>query len=234
MGKKTFFLVLIAVCLIGCKSTSPVINSPYSVGIDLSKQKKTSFTKYTEIIGDKPPFSAIDYKSKAVMKKYMNDRVIAPLQAVDGLTVEELINDYDTEMAKITICTDDLFKTMTPHLTESGSELLRPIAKVLNNNGLTLAIINCHCEQSTYKLRTSLTQSRAECIAEALVGMGVQKERIIDAMGCGDESPVASNDTSEGKKKNRRAEIYICASKALYEKILNQEIDLVNGRLRIE
>jgi len=41
-----------------------------------------------------------------------------------------------------------------------------------------------------------------------VVEKGVAKERII-AVGCGQEKPVAANDTDEGKAKNRRTEFRI-------------------------
>lgn len=57
-----------------------------------------------------------------------------------------------------------------------------------------------------YNMR--LSQRRAESVKAYLVNKGIQTERII-AKGYGLTSPVASNDTPEGKAKNRRTEIRV-------------------------
>ena len=51
----------------------------------------------------------------------------------------------------------------------------------------------------------TLSQKRAESCRDYLVSKGIEASRI-DAVGHGDEMPVASNDTEEGRQKNRRIE----------------------------
>ncbi|MBR5688449.1 MAG: OmpA family protein [Prevotella sp.] len=235
MKKNAFFLLIISLCILGCKSKNNLsaISEPHSIGIDLSKPERPYFSKYKEMIGRQPPIPTTSYKS-GIAQRYMRERIIAPLQAIDGLTVEEVMEEYNSRLAKITISTDFLFNSMSPRLTDRGSELLRQIAQLLDANPHTVVMIICHCEYSSFQNRTLLTQARAESIAEVLTGMGVAQERILDPMGCGDEWPVANNNTSVGRKENRRAEIFICPAKSLYEKILNDEIRLENGRLRTD
>jgi OmpA-OmpF porin, OOP family len=50
-----------------------------------------------------------------------------------------------------------------------------------------------------------LSDARAQSVMSALVGLGVGKE-MLSAKGYGDSKPVDSNDTAEGKAKNRRME----------------------------
>jgi len=54
----------------------------------------------------------------------------------------------------------------------------------------------------------SLSVGRATSVANALVGNGVSRSRII-ATGRGEDQPVASNLTAEGRAQNRRVEIVI-------------------------
>ena len=54
----------------------------------------------------------------------------------------------------------------------------------------------------------SLSVGRANSVANALVGNGVSRSRII-ATGRGEDQPVASNLTAEGRAQNRRVEIVI-------------------------
>lgn len=57
-------------------------------------------------------------------------------------------------------------------------------------------------------LNKRLTERRAAVLANELTGSGVGAERI-EAEGLGDESPVDSTATDEGRKNNRRIEIVI-------------------------
>lgn len=50
-----------------------------------------------------------------------------------------------------------------------------------------------------------LSQQRADAIRDYLVSKGIEAERI-KAVGYGDEKPIAPNETSEGRQKNRRIE----------------------------
>jgi OmpA-OmpF porin, OOP family len=51
----------------------------------------------------------------------------------------------------------------------------------------------------------TLSQKRAEACRNYIVSKGIDKKRM-DAVGEGDTRPVASNDTDEGRQKNRRIE----------------------------
>lgn len=55
------------------------------------------------------------------------------------------------------------------------------------------------------KANLKLSQKRADAVKKYLVSKGIDASRI-DAVGYGDEKPVASNDTKEGRQKNRRIE----------------------------
>ncbi len=53
-----------------------------------------------------------------------------------------------------------------------------------------------------------LSQARANSVKNYLVKKGVPSSQLI-AKGYGETSPIASNDTPEGKQKNRRTEVHI-------------------------
>ena len=57
-------------------------------------------------------------------------------------------------------------------------------------------------------LNLALSQRRADAVQAALVSRGVEGSRI-KTNGMGKASPVASNDTAEGRQRNRRVEIVI-------------------------
>ena len=51
----------------------------------------------------------------------------------------------------------------------------------------------------------ALSEERAEAVRAHLVAHGIDAGRV-EAAGYGDEQPVASNDTEEGRTQNRRIE----------------------------
>jgi OmpA-OmpF porin, OOP family len=55
------------------------------------------------------------------------------------------------------------------------------------------------------KVNKTLSQQRAEACRKYIVSKGIDKKRL-DAVGFGDEHPIAPNDTDEGRQKNRRIE----------------------------
>lgn len=57
-----------------------------------------------------------------------------------------------------------------------------------------------------------LSQKRADNVMQFMISQGV-KPSMVSAHGYGENNPVASNDTAEGKSKNRRVELTIAAPK---------------------
>jgi outer membrane protein OmpA-like peptidoglycan-associated protein len=54
-----------------------------------------------------------------------------------------------------------------------------------------------------------LSQERAQSVRDYLVLMGVKSKRIVAVKGFGDTKPIASNNTAQGRAKNRRTEFII-------------------------
>ncbi len=63
-------------------------------------------------------------------------------------------------------------------------------------------------KKSKWKDNWELSAQRALTVLRYLVKRGIPEERI-QAVGCGESQPVASNSTASGKAKNRRVEIVV-------------------------
>ena len=85
---------------------------------------------------------------------------------------------------------------------------LDQIAKLLTDHAdLKLAITGHTDNQGSADYNQKLSQRRAEAIVATLAGSyGIAADRL-SAQGMGASSPVASNDTEEGRAKNRRVEL---------------------------
>ena len=66
--------------------------------------------------------------------------------------------------------------------------------------------ISGHTDDAGKKaVNKKLSQQRADAVRDYLVSKGIDADRI-KAVGYGDEKPIAPNDTSEGRQRNRRIE----------------------------
>ena len=83
---------------------------------------------------------------------------------------------------------------------------LGQILKTVSND----LLITGHCaHRGTENARQALSEDRAECVADFLVGEGVRDKYHIFTQGKGSREPIATNETEEGRRKNRRVEITI-------------------------
>lgn len=107
-----------------------------------------------------------------------------------------------------------LFVTGKSELLPIAREKLDQVAKVLNDNqspGETIVIEGHTDAQGSDSANLALSQARAESVRTYLVSRGVSPERV-RAVGRGEQQPVASNDSPEGRANNRRVEIVVQGS----------------------
>ncbi|MGB0888261.1 MAG: OmpA family protein [Vicingaceae bacterium] len=81
---------------------------------------------------------------------------------------------------------------------------------ILKRKGLEYSK-EAHDEMSK-KYNNSLSQRRANSVVRYLINKGIPKSRLV-AKGYGEENPIATNDTAEGRQKNRRTEFKILQGK---------------------
>ena len=98
---------------------------------------------------------------------------------------------------------------------DTGKSVVKPesnpsldeITKLLKQNaGLMLYVVGHTDNMGNLESNVKLSADRADAVVKALVGKGVAASRL-KAAGVGPYCPVASNQTDEGKAKNRRVEL---------------------------
>ena len=91
-------------------------------------------------------------------------------------------------------------------LPDSESLLAQAKAALQDSVGVSV-IIEGHTDNTAgYSYNQLLSERRAKAVLEFLVANGIEKERLV-SVGKGENSPVASNNTKEGRYQNRRVEL---------------------------
>jgi outer membrane protein OmpA-like peptidoglycan-associated protein len=104
---------------------------------------------------------------------------------------------------------DILFATDSFSVRPDLSSDLRVVANSLRDYPNTTVQVVGHTDNvGDAGYNQGLSQRRADAVANELVGAGVPRSRI-QAFGRGEDQPIASNLTPEGKAQNRRVEIVI-------------------------
>jgi OmpA-OmpF porin, OOP family len=101
-----------------------------------------------------------------------------------------------------------LFDTDSDILKSESGQAIGEIAKLLKAEASLKIYVVGHTDNTgSAEHNLLLSQKRAQAVMQELVQkQGIATERL-KAFGCGQYAPVASNDTEEGRAKNRRVEL---------------------------
>lgn len=131
---------------------------------------------------------------------------------------QELRRDLDTNGVSVvntgsqlivTMPQDVLFATDSAVVRSDLQRDLYTLAGSLNRYPDTTVEVIGHTDntgEASYNQR--LSQDRANAVASVLIGAGVPRQRVV-AYGRGEDQPVASNLTPDGRAQNRRVEFII-------------------------
>ena len=100
------------------------------------------------------------------------------------------------------------FQTAKSKILPQSFDMLNEVADVLIKNSAIKVRIEGHTDSrgsDSYNKR--LSQSRANSVMKYLVGQAVPKSQMT-AVGFGEEQPIESNDSKDGRAKNRRVEFH--------------------------
>ena len=99
---------------------------------------------------------------------------------------------------------DLLFQTGKSVILQSSYNSLNKLAKYLKDNPqFNLEVVGHTDSQGSETYNLKLSKDRAKAVKTYLEGQGIESTRMITD-GKGESEPIASNDTAEGRAKNRR------------------------------
>jgi len=117
----------------------------------------------------------------------------------------------------INLASDTLFDLGKADVKISVYKDLQAIADQIKGMGKTTVIVEGHTDNATltgkgkYVDNMVLSQARADAVAKFFAELFNMDPKIFTAIGKGDTQPIATNDTPEGRKKNRRVTMRITA-----------------------
>ena len=144
----------------------------------------------------------------AMMDKQEADMRDALAQS-EGVAVQR-----EGDLLALTFKSDVTFDVDSDVLLGGVYTELDRVAAVLARYPQTIIIVEGHTDSTgSDSYNQQLSERRANSVARYLTQRGVNASRI-KAIGYGEQRPVASNDTAEGRRQNRRVEIRISPNSA--------------------
>ena len=157
--------------------------------------------------------TAVGAGTGALIGKHM-DKVKAEAEAVKNAQVETITDANGLQGVKVTFDSGILFATNSSTLTTASQNTIKQIAEVLKNNSdVDVAIFGHTDSTGTDAINNPLSEKRAQAVEKSLKNLGVTNIKRVE--GQGSKNPVADNSTAEGKKQNRRVEVYMYASESM-------------------
>ena len=85
-------------------------------------------------------------------------------------------------------------------------ELLNNLKDFIEQNNYEVTIVGHTDSVGSNQYNFGLSRRRAESVKAKLLEFGLTEDRIVGIEAMGEEQPIATNDTSEGRAQNRRVE----------------------------
>ncbi len=132
-----------------------------------------------------------------------NDKATTELASLgSGFGVKDLLFALNDSVVNFASDSAEVPEAMAPFLKSAASDLKQLKA------GNVLEIAGYTDNTGDAALNLALSQKRAEAVREALIKYGADPDMLV-AKGYGEADPVATNDTAEGRLKNRRIEYHV-------------------------
>jgi outer membrane protein OmpA-like peptidoglycan-associated protein len=146
---------------------------------------------------------------EAELRRKMAEEEKAQLRARLLRQFNMVLETRDTERGLVVNMSDVLFDTGKYTLRQEAREKLARISGILLNYPELRIESEGHTDNvGSLELNQELSQQRANAVREYLISQGIP-ESSITSVGKNFSMPVESNDTREGRQKNRRVELIV-------------------------
>ncbi len=164
----------------------------------------------TRICGDKP-VTALESAKSLREKSDPNSMVfqcgkpeaVEPVPAV----VAPAVHEAQPRAERVTLSGDAYFAFGRADLTPAARTILDRMLGEQSEKHFTRVTVTGYTDSvGRATVNLALSQRRADAVANYLRAHGLKADKVV-AVGCGSANPLASNDTADGRARNRRVEV---------------------------
>ena len=131
---------------------------------------------------------------------------------INALELKEIDITSTEKPKQITIVLDERSVHFGFNKSEVGPEfngLLSNLKVFIEENDYVVMIVGHTDSVGSNKYNFGLSERRAESAKKRLLELGLSSERILGIEAKGEEEPIATNETAEGRARNRRVEFIL-------------------------
>jgi len=171
-------------------------------------EKKSKITAMLSVLLVSAPTTAKKLTTSNLRDNAMRTAAVE----VDGTEIEQLEIAKEEKDANnnnvIVLDTNQLkFDFNSATIKEEYTPILEKLKNYIEAKNEKISITGYTDSKGTKEYNKELSLRRAESLEEKLIELGLSPEKIIETKGNGDNNPIASNDTEEGRAANRRIEV---------------------------
>lgn len=162
--------------------------------------------------------SAIDFEQSAGQNAAQPDSGLEALQRALGERLTTLLKDTSFSVSgngqwlEVNLDADVLFASGSADPSPLARDVIAEVVSLLEGLGNPITVEgytdNVPIASSRYPSNWELSAARASAVARALVARGIGAERLA-AVGYGENHPIATNATPEGRSHNRRVTLVV-------------------------
>ncbi len=141
--------------------------------------------------------------------KAKNDTQDAKRKASELEAQLKALSAQKTDRGMVITLSDVLFDTDKAHLNAQGIRMAQKLSALLEQNPDRTVLVEGFTDSTgSTEHNQALSERRADAVRAALQDLGVSSKRIA-TRGYGEANPVSSNNTAQGRQRNRRVEIVL-------------------------
>lgn len=165
-------------------------------------------------------FDVVGGTAGALIGNYMDKQAEEMQNDIEGAEIKRV-----GEGIKITFDSGILFATNSSTLEPQAKININKLAVILNKYPDTNILVTGHTDfDGTDEYNQALSERRAKSVSDYAMSQGIVSSRF-SIIGLGETEPVASNETEDGKRQNRRVEIAIFANEDLKDAAENGDLN---------
>ena len=204
--RKNILIVGVTTLLCACNSTQPISFTHANFSEKrLSMIEDNSNFSTASIVGGGANLAKAEIEN---IKKKNKAENMMKINSIDGLTFDSF-TENGKEKLKATVQNEILFKFDSYEVNDKAKSMLVELTKILSDTPDARLKIVGHTDnigEKEYNL--VLSRNRASAVANIIRNSGFPTDKISEE-GRGFNLPIASNNTKEGRAKNRRVEIIL-------------------------